>query len=85
VYALQRILGHEKDNLHRAVVPPKAHGTPGGVIKAALIRKNQSHREMLFFERPALSRCHFEEKVVPIDCVGWRLSGMLSPRRTRGS
>jgi len=85
MYALQRILGYEKNNLHRAVVPPKAHGTPRGVIKAAVIRKNQSHGEMLFFECPALSRCHFEEKTAPIDCLAWRLSGMLSLRRTRGS
>src|SRR6516165_10209531 len=45
--AFQRILGHEKDSLHRAVVSPKAHSTPRGVIKAALIRKIQRHRSIL--------------------------------------
>jgi hypothetical protein len=44
---LQRILGNEKNNLHRAVVSPKPHSTPCGVIKAALIRKTEHHRDIL--------------------------------------
>jgi hypothetical protein len=45
--ALQRILGYEKDSLHRTVVSPKPDGTPRGVIKAVLIRKTQRHLVVL--------------------------------------
>src|SRR3954469_16512138 len=44
--ALERILGHEKNSLHRAIVPPEPHGTPGRVIKTVWIREMQRHRGM---------------------------------------
>ena len=41
--SLQRIGIDEKRCLHRAIVTPKAHGTPRCIIKAALIRKTRRH------------------------------------------
>src|SRR5262249_57528566 len=42
--SLQRVLGDEECNLHRAVVSPKTHRAPRCIERAALIGKTQRHR-----------------------------------------
>src|SRR5215831_1987562 len=42
--SLQRVLGDEECNLHRAVVPPKTHRAPRCIERAALVGKTQRHR-----------------------------------------
>src|SRR5262249_12047110 len=41
--SLQRVLGDEECNLHRAVVSPKTHRAPRCIERAALIGKTQRH------------------------------------------
>src|SRR5208282_3006255 len=43
VNSLQRIGIDEKRCLHRAVVPPKPHGTPRCIVKTALIWETKRH------------------------------------------
>src|SRR5215472_15374535 len=45
--SLQRVLGDEECNLHRAVISPKTHRAPRCIERAALIRKTQRHRNPL--------------------------------------
>src|SRR5215468_9556084 len=42
--SLQRVLGDEECNLHRAVISPKTHRAPRCIERAALIGKTQRHR-----------------------------------------
>src|SRR6516165_3894536 len=42
--ALQRVLGDEECNFHRAVVSPKTHRAPRRIERAALVGKTQRHR-----------------------------------------
>src|SRR6516162_6278851 len=42
--ALERVLGDEECNLHRAVVSPKTHRAPRRIERAALVGKTQPHR-----------------------------------------
>src|SRR5262245_3058038 len=42
--SLQRVLGDEECNLHRAVVSPKTHRAPRCVERATLIGKTHRHR-----------------------------------------
>src|SRR5262245_10207051 len=44
--ALQRVLGDEECNLHRAVVSPKTHRAPRRIERAALVGKTQRHRRL---------------------------------------
>ena len=52
--SLQRFGSDEKRCLHRAIVTPKADGTPRCIIKAALIRKTKRHGVGRAPEPPAL-------------------------------
>ena len=53
---LQRVFGHEKRRLHRAVVTPKPNSAPCRIVAAALIWKTNCHQPRTFSKPPCRPR-----------------------------